>query len=546
MAVETGDRTGLGQEMSSASAPDAAAAADFLERALKAGCQDPNVAYMLALAYKRQGKVAEARNALRKILGPGSRQPPDANVFLQMGLLSLQERQLAQAEQEFAQAWKLDPACYEVCYNLLLTRLTLGQMEACLGLIPQALELSSSLQEHRFLELLQALLRCCQSPNGDHRLDPVLTELSAEEEQRLLQVVRSLGQLDTAYTLMKALYEARPASPSVQEAYVEVVLVKAKDLFDRACTTQAEQLLTPLVRLRGVDRPVQAALFNLLGCCACLNQDFEGGVRHLSAALKLAGSDARVYQNLALAHELQGQLPQADPHWNRYFDLLDQRLPTPPGQRDYVERLAFEGLNRLAACYSEKERWSTALGYVQRAQRLRPKDPEMLERLFHLYQQAKRPEDARRTLKLLREVRPGDPQLDLFELDLAEVKSLGDIERMLSEIDRILKKYPNEPRVEERAVNMVGNVVPLMGSLCDQLTEQMSRVINQVRNLRSNQINWSAVQEVMQDLLREFQRLRRITNKCMPLVTHEEHRRVIRELTEHIDRKIEVCRSMSA
>ena len=110
----------------------------------------------------------------------------------------------------------------------------------------------------------------------------------------------------------------------------------------------------------------------------------------------------------------------------------------------------------------------------------------------------------------------------------------------------ILKRHPGDARVEERAVSMVGNVIPMMGNLCDQLTDQMSKVIDQVRSLPNYQINWSAVHEVMRDLLKEFQRLRRITNKCMPLVTNEEHRRIVRELTEHIDRKIEVCRSMGA
>src|SRR2546423_15425775 len=76
-------------------------AAQILERALATGAKDPNVAYMLALAHKRQGKTTDARNALRKI------QKPDANVILQMGLLSLQEGALAQAEGEFARAWEM-------------------------------------------------------------------------------------------------------------------------------------------------------------------------------------------------------------------------------------------------------------------------------------------------------------------------------------------------------------------------------------------------------------------------------------------------------
>ncbi len=36
-----------------------------------------------------------------------------------------------------------------------------------------------------------------------------------------------------------------------------------------------------------------------------------------------------LHQNIALTHELQGDLSQADPHWNRYFDLLDDQVPAP-------------------------------------------------------------------------------------------------------------------------------------------------------------------------------------------------------------------------
>src|SRR5436309_12963791 len=90
------------------------AAARVLDRAVQAGCQDPNVLYLLALAHKRQGKTAEARAALRKV------PRPDGNIILQLGLLSLQEGNLAQAEGELARAWQMDNSSYEACYNLLM------------------------------------------------------------------------------------------------------------------------------------------------------------------------------------------------------------------------------------------------------------------------------------------------------------------------------------------------------------------------------------------------------------------------------------------
>jgi tetratricopeptide (TPR) repeat protein len=520
-----------------------AAAAQFFERAIQGGCQEANVLYLLALAHKRQGKTIEARNALRKI------QRPDANIMLQMGLLSLQEQQLAQAEGEFQRAREMDQASYEICYNLLLTQLTLGKVDACLALLPAAIERTADReagQERRFLQVLQALLQICQKKDADETYDPLLADLPAADEQRLLKVLRSLGQLDSAHRLLKVLLSARPRSPAVREAYIEVVLVKGKELIDRCAWTEADLLLRPLANEKTASRNAQAALLNMLGCCSCMTQDFDSAVRYFTAGLKLTGDDPRLHQNLALTYELKNDLSQADPHWNRYFDLLDKKLPAPPDLPRYLESLTYESLNRLAGRYTEKEKWSSAVGYVQRAQKLRPNDPDTMERLFHLYNQAKRPQDARRTLDKLREMRPQDPQLDLYELDLIEVKGLNDIERLLTEIDRILKEHPNDARVEERAVNMVGNVVPLMGNLCDQLNEQMSKVIDQVRHLPNYQINWGAVREVMRDLLKEFQKLRRITGKCLPLVTSEEHKRIVRDLADHIDKKMEVCRSMGA
>jgi tetratricopeptide (TPR) repeat protein len=527
-------------------------AAQILEKAVSAGSQDANVLYMLAMAHKRQGKTTEARNALRKIARP------DANVILQMALLSLLEGNLVQAEGELQRAWSTDRSSYETCYNLLLTQLTLGKVDACLELMPQALELlekaSGTLpsggyapDERRFLQVLRALLVACgESDRLDYRPDPILSEIGAEDEQRLLKVVRSLGQLDTVHTLLKTLVAVRSRSAAVREGYVEAVLVKAKDLMDRCNWTEAELLLRPLAAERSTSRINQTALFNLLGCCACLTQDFEGALRHFQAAVKLTPNDPRLHQNLALTNELKGDLAQADPHWNRFFDLLDTRLPAPADLPKYVDNLAYESLSRLASRYSEKEKWASALGYVQRAARLRPNDADTMERLFHLYNHAKRPQDARKTLDHLRRLRPKDPQLDLYELDLIEVKGLNDIEKLLSDIDAILKRYPGDARVEERAVGMVGNVIPIMGNLCDQLTDQMSKVIDQVRHLPNYQINWSAVRDVMRDLLREFQKLRRIVGKCMPLVTSDEHKRIVRDLAEHIDKKMEACRSMGA
>src|SRR5947208_6737962 len=126
-------------------------AARLLEQALKAGCHEPTAAYMLALCYKGMGKTADARAALRKI------REPDANVFLQMGLLSFAENAFAQAEQEFGKSLELDSGSYAAAYNLMLARLCQGQTEACAAMMPQLAALAPP-DEQRFLSVLEALL----------------------------------------------------------------------------------------------------------------------------------------------------------------------------------------------------------------------------------------------------------------------------------------------------------------------------------------------------------------------------------------------------
>ena len=517
-----------------------AASASFLERAAAAS-NDPNVQYLLAMAYKRQNKNAEARAALRKIA------KPDAEVLLQMALLSLQEQNLEQAEEELGRAWTLKQDHYAIAYNLLLTRLTLGKLAGCLEVLPQAIELARQRQdadELRFLQTLQSLL-VTLSPQALPQAS-AMSELSQADEQRLLKILRSLGQLDTVHRLLKALSEARPRSGLIKEAYIEVVLVKARALMDRGQWTQAEVLLRPFARDRSFSRENLVALLVLLGTCAAMTQDLGGAVSHFTAALKLAPNDARLHQNLALVHEFQDQLHQAEPHWNKFFDCLDPRSPCPTDIPQYTDRMIFAGLNRLASKFADQEKWNAAVSYAQRAAQMRPDAADCLERLFLLYNRAKRTQEARRTLEKLKQMHPGEPHYELYELDLIEIKGLNDVERWLNEIERIFRRYPNDPRVEERATGMVNSVIPLIGNICDNLTEQLGKVIDQIRNLPNYQINWAAVREVMRDLLKEFQKLRRIMGKCLPLVSNDDVRRTIRDLADHIDKKIEACRSMGA
>ena len=252
---------------------------------------------------------------------------------------------------------------------------------------------------------------------------------------------------------------------------------------------------------------------------------------------------AAIEQNLALAYEWQGKLDKAEQHWNRYFDFLEHYFPSsrPP---EYLPQLVFEGSSRLADLLLKTEKRTAALGFLQRAHRIRPGDSDTLERLFHLYTQLKKPDEAKRVLRRLRETRPNDPQVDLFEMDVRDVRSPDDIEKMIADMRRILQKHPGDMRVEERSGAMINNLVPALERLGEQYTHQINKVIDQMRRLPSYQINWPIVRNVMRDLEDKFFQLRRVAQKCLSLITNEDLRRDVNSLVTHCDRKIDQCHSL--
>jgi tetratricopeptide (TPR) repeat protein len=548
-------------------------AARLLEQAVKAGNQDPQAAYLLAMCYKHLGRGADARQVLGKIADP------DANVLLQRGVLAFADRDFVQAGQEFAQACEKEPASYPAAYNLVLARLCQGQKEQCTELIPKVVALAPSTHEQRFLTLLRSLLMPAKSSSEDQV--NLVASMSLAEEARLVDILGGLGSFDVVYPLLSQLVAVRPSSTAASRAYFGAALLQAKLLMERFQWEESYSLLAALFRRLGepaalgepeasatagrssyVDNMTLIVLNGMLGTCSCMLQDFERGAWYFRAAQEVFHSEqesgkqterhvnrqgiyqgAWIEQNLALAYEWQGKLDKAEQHWNRYFDYLEHYFPSsrPP---DFLPRLAFEGMSRLGDLFTKKEKWTAALGFLQRAHRIRPGDNETLERLFHLYSQLKKPDEAKRILRRLREVRPNDPQVDLFELDVRDLRSPEDIDKTMGDIRRILQNHPGDMRVEERSSAMINNLVPSLERLGEQYTHQINKVIDQMRRLPSYQINWPVVRNVMRELEDKFFQLRRVAQKCLSLLTSADLRRDVGSLITHCDRKIDQCHSL--
>jgi tetratricopeptide (TPR) repeat protein len=545
--------------------PDWAEATRLLEQAVKAGNQDGQALYLLAMAYKHQGRFADARHLLGKIADA------DANVLLQRGILAFTDKEFARAADDYAKAWEKEPDSYPAAYNLMLARLCLGQLDEAVEMLSRLVPIAPAESEKRFLGLLRSLLRQTNAEVLSPEQEYLLGTMSADEEGRLLDMVVGLSQFEVVYALLAKLVSIRPNSDPAFQAYIGAAMVQGKQLMDRFQWEEASSLLMPLRRRLDastvkVDLFYIITLSNLLGACTAMMQDFERALNFFKQAQEAFQRDysassnqperqkryvnaqgvylgAWLEQNSALVNEWQGRLDQAEHHWNRYFDYLEHYFPRsmPP---EYLPTLAFEGCSRLADLLSRKERWTGAISFLQRAHRVRPSDYETLERLFHLYNQLRRFDEARRVLRRLREVRPNDPQAELFELEVREVRKIDEVETLLNDLRRIMQRFPHEARVEERAGTLVNNVVPVLERIADQYAGQVNKVVDQMRRLPSYQINWPTVRDIMRDLEDKYLFLRRVAQKCLSHVTGEEARRELNRLITHCDRKIDQAHSL--
>jgi tetratricopeptide (TPR) repeat protein len=549
---------------------DWAEAARLLEQSVRAGNQDSAAAYLLAMAYKQLGRTAEARQVLAKIANP------DANVLLQRGVLAFLDSDYLQAAEEFTRSWEQFPESWPAAYNLLLTRLCQGEAEACGELITRLLPLAPTPADQRHLTLLRGLMlaaSAAEAPTTEALEAPMLLGgMTAAEESRLLDLIAGLNQFDVTYAWLAKLVALRPRSDQAYAAFFGVALVQAKTYIDRCQWAEADSLLMGLRRRAEasavrLDAFYLLALNQMIGVCASMQQDFDRALQSFRAAQEILQREVQqtgvheraprffnvqgvplaawLEQNLALTYELQNRLDKAEPHWLRYLDALEQNFSRsqPP---EHLPSLAFECLTRLAEQFSKVERWTSALGCLQRAHRIRPGDYDTLERLFHLFTQLKRSDDARKILRRLREVRPGDPQVELFDLEVRELRTIEDVERMLADLRKVVQRFPGDLRVEERSVAAMHNLVPALERCADQCTAQVNKVVDQMRRLPSYQINWPIVRDIMREREDEFMYLRRVAQKCMAQISNDDLRRNLNRLIAHCDRKIDQCHTLAS
>lgn len=406
------------------------AAAEHLTQVLHDGVRNPVVAYVLALTYKRSKDWPNARRALQQITAP------DIHVLLQSGIVELRANTTGtlSSVQEAAKEWERalkaagasapSPVRFAVAFNLLRAQLSLGHIESALAVIPQVSASALREEDRVFLNQLHALLF---GPTASGAQVAAVAGMSSHVEEMLLNLARTLGNLDVADRLLSSLAAARPRSPSVTQAVREITLLRGLKALERCDAAPGTELLAPLAKRHDVPPPLRLALLNVLGCCCYLAQDFSRAAKAFAAALELDARDARLHQNLALVCEMQARIKRRDDRyadlakleWDRYLELLSERIPAPPGQPAYWEELKFECLGRLAQRSTDSRQPAAAVEYLEQAQALRPDDADTVEKLFHVYNELQRFSEAKEMLLRLHSLREVAAGVEIIESDEA-------------------------------------------------------------------------------------------------------------------------------
>jgi Flp pilus assembly protein TadD len=382
--------------------------------------------------------------------------------------------------------------------------------------------------QRRLLGFLQVLLK------GGPAINPALTDMLADEEQAVIQALFSLGRLETAVPLLCQFGAARLQSQAAREAQTLGMIRLGKQRFDRGDWLGAEKWLSPLAKAQP-----RASIRNLLGCISCMMQDFASGILHLQEALRLAGDDPRIHQNLALSFTWQGDPSEADLCWGRFLGTMEKRLPRPPGFIDYHERLRFELLKHLGNQKYDQEKWPEALGYLEEAQKLEPENADLAERLFLLQMQAGNRGEARKMLGHMQMLKPKYPPYELYELDMIEVRTGEDLELLVETLHRVIELLAGDPAVQDKAVTRAW---PMLQYRSDQLTKLMREIRDDLRKLPEESRAWYDALRDLRSVKRDLRRLRQITRYCVSLSVSEATRRRLDALTDELERKIDYCR----
>ena len=456
---------------------------------------------LLARLARRENRIDDYRRWLDRL--PASLHLVEAERACQ----AIREHQLEHAEFVLENILHREPNCLSVRWNLFWVRLSAGKSRDAWRLWDKQAWSGLPSSEQRLLKSLWAVTR--HGPGSEQ----VLAGLNNEDESRLIQAILSIGRLPSAAAALKVLCHDRPTSQGALQAWRAVTIWQTWRHFQRHEWLLAERCLQELLQ-----EQVWPALHNLLGIVRALQLDFDGACQQFGEALRLAGDDPRIHQNLALTWSWAENWQEAELHWGRYLGLFSQSLPHPPAHPDYHRRLRLRVICERARIADERGQRAIAEAYWEEAARLQPEDPELLERLFRLKIERNDFESARQILARLRTLCPGETRYDLDEMDCIEIENIDDLERLFNKLLALVSTNPNNQGLHQQAV---ARFLPKFLVIHRRLAARGRQVVADLDRLPSSSQGWYTAQRELRQIVGDLQWLNRVVKRVRGWVADE-------------------------
>lgn len=451
-------------------APDAAE--QRLLAALKKQPRSDVLLLPLAQRLLETGRVTEARERLDVLLAA---HPNSAPGWMLIGRLAHAEGRAAQAEKAYRQAVRLNPRLLDAHLGLFALAETAGDAELA---VQHAREALSAWPGHPLARLALSRAYTLRGNFADARLEATA---ALEGRPGWLPARLQLGTIalrEGRTAEARRVFEAVKASaPDNIEAFAGLVRV--------ALAEGRTEAAAALVSGRQKLNPDHPMVLTMAAAVAQARGDAEGATRALERIVEVAPDNYAAYEMLGRLQATRGQHAEA----RATFEALAQRHPRPAGaltlvgttyeaegrldeaRRQYEKALEADpnaggAANNLAWLLAQNDdTLADALGYATTAQRVLPRQPEVLDTLgwVHYRQGA-----SRVAVSWFERAVQANPQEPLYRYHLALAlhrdgrhrEARAALESALSggrafageaEARRLLASLPEEPAAAPRA-----------------------------------------------------------------------------------------------
>jgi len=114
----------------------------------------------------------------------------------------------------------------------------------------------------------------------------------------------------------------------------------------------------------------------------------------------------------------------------------------------------------------------------------------------------------------------------------------------LAGMEALQRKYPDDGRLAERQVLLLGVIITYMNRLSRQVSDQLARAAARIQRLPSYQVDWPEMKGYLRDMRSRMSRIKKTAARCLPVASNDPQRRTLQNLIRQTSHEIERCRAL--